>query len=374
MWVDYWELTNRINELQPAEFTAFAQRWRGTYVEDRLRNDWLLELGARRDCATFAAEFPRFRMNDDREVTCFALANDQLAGKDVREAGVAAWLAQKRCRRRLRLLGGDAADAEAAQRRPTIWKKARASIEANRPRAARQAAALVSDSVGSAVGEIVDSPARYLRQERQRRDPHRRRAGDAGAGAPGGERQRAQRPTLLERVAGSAHCPAELGIVRMGERRPAERRSSCSPRPPTSSCAPLASPARAGTKSTASDETLAWKARAALRADNGRARWQQVMQAINAMSAGRAARARPGSTGRRAACRSLARDSQEGEALRRDQPRAAREHRRPAQLLRRARRRGPRPDADAAGPADTADDGRARRPPPPIPGSRAAWR
>ena len=33
------------------------------------------------------------------------------------------------------------------------------------------------------------------------------------------------------------------------------------------------------------DDTLAWKARAALRADNGKPRWQQVMQAINAMSA-----------------------------------------------------------------------------------------
>ena len=53
--------------------TAFAERWRGTYVEDRLRNDWLLELGRRRDWANFNAEFPRFRMNDDREVTCYAL-------------------------------------------------------------------------------------------------------------------------------------------------------------------------------------------------------------------------------------------------------------------------------------------------------------
>ena len=44
MWVDYWELTNRINEVQPPEFAAFVQRWPATYVEDRLRNDWLLEL------------------------------------------------------------------------------------------------------------------------------------------------------------------------------------------------------------------------------------------------------------------------------------------------------------------------------------------
>ena len=45
MWVDYWELSNRLGDAQQAEIDAFAQRWTGTYVEDRLRNDWLLELG-----------------------------------------------------------------------------------------------------------------------------------------------------------------------------------------------------------------------------------------------------------------------------------------------------------------------------------------
>src|SRR6478672_446987 len=122
MWVDYWELTNRINEVQPPEFAAFVQRWPAIYVEDRLRNDWLLELVRRRDLATFAAEYPRFRMNDDREVTCFALANDQLSGKDVREAAVAAWLAQKEADDGCAFLA--ATLAEAKQIAPAdIWKK-----------------------------------------------------------------------------------------------------------------------------------------------------------------------------------------------------------------------------------------------------------
>jgi hypothetical protein len=72
-WIDYFELGNRLDRAQQAELDAFYQRWSATYVEDRLRNDWLLELGKRRDWANFAREFPRFRMNDDREVTCYAL-------------------------------------------------------------------------------------------------------------------------------------------------------------------------------------------------------------------------------------------------------------------------------------------------------------
>jgi soluble lytic murein transglycosylase len=47
MWVEYWELGNRLVEAQQPELDAFYARWPGTYVEDRLRNDWLLELGRR---------------------------------------------------------------------------------------------------------------------------------------------------------------------------------------------------------------------------------------------------------------------------------------------------------------------------------------
>jgi hypothetical protein len=56
MWVDYWELTNRINEVQPAEFAAFAQRWGSTYVEDGCATT-----GCRGGAASApAAEYPRF--------------------------------------------------------------------------------------------------------------------------------------------------------------------------------------------------------------------------------------------------------------------------------------------------------------------------
>ena len=57
-WVEYWELGNRLSTAQADELEAFYARWRGTYVEDRLRNDWLLELGKRRDWANFSARLP----------------------------------------------------------------------------------------------------------------------------------------------------------------------------------------------------------------------------------------------------------------------------------------------------------------------------
>ncbi len=68
-WVDYWELNNRLGEATQDDLNTFYERWRGSYVEDRLRNDWLLELGRRRDWTNFRVDHPRFRMNDDRQVT-----------------------------------------------------------------------------------------------------------------------------------------------------------------------------------------------------------------------------------------------------------------------------------------------------------------
>ncbi len=83
-WVDYWELSNRLDSASAGEVETFYARWPDTYVEDRLRNDWLLELGKRRDWDNLVRDYPRFRMNDDREVSCYALYTRHLAGNDVR--------------------------------------------------------------------------------------------------------------------------------------------------------------------------------------------------------------------------------------------------------------------------------------------------
>src|SRR6476646_680188 len=80
VWVAYWELRSRLDTAQPSELQDFFTKYAGTYQEDRLRNDWLLLLGQRRDWAAFAAEYPKFRMNDDREVRCYALVAASIAG------------------------------------------------------------------------------------------------------------------------------------------------------------------------------------------------------------------------------------------------------------------------------------------------------
>ncbi|MDV7397120.1 hypothetical protein RZS08_37315, partial [Arthrospira platensis SPKY1] len=107
----------------------------GTYWEDRLRNDWLLQLGRQRDWPVFEAERPLFRMNDDRQVTCYTLMLDAAAGRQAateaaREAA-RLWLLQREA---------DDGCATAVQAfldsghlsADTVWRRARLAMETNR--------------------------------------------------------------------------------------------------------------------------------------------------------------------------------------------------------------------------------------------------
>ena len=311
MWPDYWELTNRIGEVQQAEVNEFAARWPGTYVEDRFRNDWLLELGKRRDWANFAAEFPRFRMNDDASVTCYALLVDAQAGKEVREPALAAWFAQRDADDACALLAATLTDAKQLST-ADAWRKARFSVEAGRSRAARQAATLVSLAGGNAVGELTESPARYLAK--------------SGSAA---NRAAAELTTLALMRMALSDADSAVGLLndRWDRVLPPDLAAwawAAAGKQAAMKLQPEAADhyQRAAQRSTQAgrnidwpDDMLAWKVRAALRADNGKARWQQVAQAINAMSP--AEQRDPAWVYWKArALTAVAADSQDGESMR----------------------------------------------------------
>ncbi len=162
----YWQTRPRLETASPAEIRAALERMRGTYWEDRLRNDWLLVLGKARDWRNFEAELPRFRMQDDRQVRCYALMLDAAGGRLAPAAAAAqvqaAWLAQRDvddgCATAAQsLLASGHLEPEAA------WRRARLAMEANRPRVASQAVALLLDAEAAAtVEQIASAPAKYL--------------------------------------------------------------------------------------------------------------------------------------------------------------------------------------------------------------------
>ncbi len=164
-WGVYWEMKARLQEASAAEVQAAMQSLAGTYQEDRLRNDWLLLLGQRRDWSAFSSEYAKYRMNDDREVRCYALHIDRLRGVGSSEA-----IAQEVLRNWYGMRDADDGCTLAAASlleaklitALDVWKEARLSIEANRPRAASNAVTVVSPESAAAIGEINASPARYL--------------------------------------------------------------------------------------------------------------------------------------------------------------------------------------------------------------------
>jgi len=162
-WVEYFELNARLAEVRQPEMDGFYARYPGSYVEDRLRNDWLLELGRRRDWSNFRRDHASYQMRDDREVACYVLLADHAAGSRIAtETARAAWMAQKDGDDGCQQLA--AAMVEAGQFKPdTVWAKARQAIEQGRPRAARQAVALLaSRPLEQKLAELQDNAGRYL--------------------------------------------------------------------------------------------------------------------------------------------------------------------------------------------------------------------
>jgi len=82
-YVEYYRLKPRVKDLPHGEIRAFLNRHAGTAIADRLRNDWLLELGKRRDWARFDEQYPQFVLKDDVQVTCYALLSRAVKGQPV---------------------------------------------------------------------------------------------------------------------------------------------------------------------------------------------------------------------------------------------------------------------------------------------------
>jgi soluble lytic murein transglycosylase len=280
-WVDYWELSNRLDEAQVDEVEAFYARNVGTYVEDRLRNDWLLELGRRRDWANLARDFARFRMNDDREVTCYALLAEYRSGKDVRAAAREAWFAQREADDGCSLLASTLAAAKVFSV-DDLWLRARLAVEQNRPRVAKLATSLINAPATRASVELLDDPVRYL--HRQTRSSTRT------------ESELALLAVVRAAASDTGFSASQLGEhwqdLLSGERAAwawsqVGRQAALRLQPDAfmhyERAWSMLRKIEAGRPGW-SDDTLAWGVRSALRAPPTRERWALVAQMIDAMT------------------------------------------------------------------------------------------
>ena len=271
-WAAYWELKNRLEDASPQEVSDFLARYAGTYQEDRLRNDWLLLAGKRRDWAAFAAEYPRFRMRDDREVRCYAVAMDAAQGREISPAAVAQvradWFAQRELDDGCLLAAGLLHQAGKLPYQD-LWLRARLAMEANRPALARAAVELDAPDAGAEVAQIQNSAIRYL------------------ARGPVATRKRLELVTLalVKLAAGDPDQAAAQLDGRWGAQLGAEERDwvwgvigkQAALKLQDGAAGYFAKVTR---DKHLSDDLLAWKTRAALR----QGQWRAVQGAIEAMS------------------------------------------------------------------------------------------
>ncbi len=278
-WVEYWDLSNRLATATVAEVEAFYARWPGTYVEDRLRNDWLLELGRRRDWVDFARDYPRFRMDDDRQVRCYALLTRHLAGEKVRDDARAAWFAQRDLDDGCQLLASTLFEAHLFST-DDVWGKAQLAVEAGQPRAAQAAAELISRATGKEVEALLGDPDRFLAGPLARRPVNRELVLLALMRLAARDPQAAA--TQLERVWQRRLLSPQASLAWAET----ARRAALQQQPEADAYYQRAwrlarRPAQPGW----SDDTLAWAARAALREDaDAPGRWTTVERAIAAMT------------------------------------------------------------------------------------------
>jgi peptidoglycan lytic transglycosylase len=80
-YVDYYQLRLRLKHAEAAVIRAFLYLYRDSYIADRLRGEWLLQLGKNRQWDLFVEEYPLL-VNNNNALYCYSLqqrvgANDK---------------------------------------------------------------------------------------------------------------------------------------------------------------------------------------------------------------------------------------------------------------------------------------------------------
>ena len=273
-YLDYWRLKLRLEDVADEEVRAFLERESGSYLADRLRADWLKALGKRADWRSFERELSPL-VQDDLDIRCYA------------------WLA--------RLARGDESAYDEAR---AIWQEPRELPESCHDLANRlsEAGKFSVDDVWRRVRLLFENGQITAARRALGHLPAAKKQGEAllGQAATAPKKLLASPPGSLERRA--AREAVVLALVRLGRSEPDAAvevlQGKLGARLPEADAKYLwgrlayegarrlmreASDWYANADAASlSDEQLAWRARAALRASD----WRAVRDSIDRMSAG----------------------------------------------------------------------------------------
>lgn len=280
MWVDYWELSLRLSQATQAEVEAFYARWPGTAVEERLRKDWITLRTQNNDESVLANELPRVQYIEDRDraIECYALLKRHAGGENITQSARELWFAQREADYGCAQLA--AALYQAGRfTREDVWARARIAAEQGRRYVAQHAIGLLGTVRLDSTHQAFLHPTQYL----NRRIPKpsadeaelavlavvRLASRNAPAAATALEDPRA--------AAWPARAVASAWAVIAKE-------AALNARPQAYEWYQRGAAIAGGEPIDATADTLAWKVRAALRAENTPQRWHAIVEAVDAMS------------------------------------------------------------------------------------------
>ena len=175
LYGEFWSLQLRLRsgrdgataELDRA-VADFVQQHPRTYVADRIRLEWLLNLGARREFAVLLRERPTVVWDDDAQLRCY-----DLLARYVTQERPPALAAEGR---RLLLATRESAtegcsalaDELIAGGQLSPWTRVRALVEHNQLASARRATSALPPRDAAQAAQIIDQPARWLATHERR--------------------------------------------------------------------------------------------------------------------------------------------------------------------------------------------------------------
>lgn len=269
---EYWRLKLRLEDASEADVRAFLEREPGTYLADRLRADWLKLLGKRADWQSFDRELSPLVV-DDLEIRCYAWLSRLTRGDDsAREEARAVWQEPRELPDGCHALANKMTEAGAFSV-DDVWRRVRLLSANGQVGAARRAFAHLpaGDRHDEALfNQAATAPKKLL------------------ASPPKNLEVRATREMVLFAVVrlGRTEPDAAVEVVqgKLGARLPDDDVRylwGCLAYEGARRLQPEARQWYANAAGTPlTDEQLAWKARAALRA----ADWASVRDAVDRMS------------------------------------------------------------------------------------------
>ena len=164
-WIEHWQLRLRLEENSDEGVAAFLEREGGSYLAEKMRGEWLRWLGKRTDWSRFQEEYAKL-VQPDQELSCLALQarlerqQDAGALDEARPLWFAVADLPESCQPLMQRLitdgrlGGD-----------DIWARMRRLMEMKKPGAAQVVARLLPAHEapdGRKLEAVIDHPARYL--------------------------------------------------------------------------------------------------------------------------------------------------------------------------------------------------------------------